>query len=429
MWKVAIILCVLLAAAIPLSQLDSSLATGVAGIMAACCLLAAVIAIRPGEMAFLGSIIGPYLAVSVIPAAWMLLQIIPFAWLAHPVWRSASESLGQPITGSITIDTGATLQAILTYLAGLATCLASTAVAIDPRRARLLANVVVTITATLAVIVAIQFRLSGLTTLSTADASAKLGGTIGAVLIGIPLCLASALDAWEVRNLSSAALSRPAIRSAMCAVGALAGMASVWACSTGSTAVLAAAAIGSVLIIYTSRRLGLPLWGSAAISGTLVIILLGVALTSRADPTLPGVVAFSTASNGQIQATRHMLEGLPWAGVGAGAASALLPTYAELESSTLTPVTASIAATAITELGPILCWLILLAAAFGISSFFAGALDRGRDWSFSTSAAAALVAFVASAFVLPGVSSLATVLLLAVVLGMGIAQRVSRART
>src|SRR5207253_2677113 len=106
-----------------------------AGALASVCLLTAIFAIRPGELAFLKSVAKVYLIVGLIPAAWIVIQMLPIPWAAHPAWKLAAETLEQPLRGSISIDIGASLRALLTYMTGFAISLTAAAVAVDPRRA------------------------------------------------------------------------------------------------------------------------------------------------------------------------------------------------------------------------------------------------------------------------------------------------------
>jgi hypothetical protein len=123
-----------------------------------------------------------------------------------------------------------------------------------------------------------------------------------------------------------------------------------------------------------------------------------------------------------------MLGDIPWTGVGAGAAGILLPTYAELKADLSLFTPASAAASMFAGIGPLFFWVTLLASAAAVCGFFAGSLNRGRDWSFAASAACAVPALVVASFLLPVIFSAPTIILISAVLGMGSAQRISRTR-
>src|SRR5882672_965176 len=93
-------------------------------IIAAAALSVAIIAlrIRPGEADFLSSVVRPLAVVAVVPALWMLIQVLPLKTigLANPIWDSAASALGRPLAGSISIDPGATLVSLARYLSAAA---------------------------------------------------------------------------------------------------------------------------------------------------------------------------------------------------------------------------------------------------------------------------------------------------------------------
>jgi len=61
--------------------------------------------LRQGEAGFLLTVIRPIAGFAIIPAVWMLFQIIPLnhTGLAHPIWQSAEQALGYRISGSISV--------------------------------------------------------------------------------------------------------------------------------------------------------------------------------------------------------------------------------------------------------------------------------------------------------------------------------------
>ena len=110
--------------------------------------------IRPGEAAHLASLFRPIAIIAAVPAVWMVVQMIPLpikSW-AHPIWSDAETALGTPITGSITIDPGATVVAICRYFSAVGILFAAAAVAIDRRRAGRILVVLVAATTVAAVL-------------------------------------------------------------------------------------------------------------------------------------------------------------------------------------------------------------------------------------------------------------------------------------
>jgi hypothetical protein len=60
-----------------------------------------------------------FVLAAAIPAAWMLIQVVPLplASLLHPIWLSTYDTLNDPSLGSLTIDACLMLIAIIQYLA------------------------------------------------------------------------------------------------------------------------------------------------------------------------------------------------------------------------------------------------------------------------------------------------------------------------
>jgi hypothetical protein len=139
---------------------------------------------------------------------------------------------------------------------------------------------------------------------------------------------------------------------------------------------------------------------------------------------VPFIVAFSTSPGDQISATIAMIADTPT--LGAGSAEALLPTYLELQSSQQSTHPATAAAAAFVSFGSPFFWSAVIVIILSASALIYRAMHRGRDWSYPAAAAGALIAAVVISFLSP-ITPLATAAIpLAVLLGMGIVQSVSR---
>jgi len=101
----------------------------------AAALLVTARSLRPGETKFFVSIIGPFTAAAVVPALWMVVQVIPLRAFAHPIWKSAEAALGKPLTGTISIDLGNSIIALDQYLSVVAVVFLASAIAVDRQRA------------------------------------------------------------------------------------------------------------------------------------------------------------------------------------------------------------------------------------------------------------------------------------------------------
>lgn len=133
--KVRFILVGLICALPVILFFDGLIAQALLAAGAAAGLVGTAYALRPGETAFLITISRPLLFCAAVPLVWMVVQVLPVPWLAHPYWASAESALGHPITGTISVDPGATVLSLGEYLVlGSVTFLAA-AVGIDRQRA------------------------------------------------------------------------------------------------------------------------------------------------------------------------------------------------------------------------------------------------------------------------------------------------------
>jgi hypothetical protein len=90
----------------------------------------------------------PLVATALIPAARMLLQIVPVPGdsIAHPIWRSSSAALSAPVAGHISIDLGLTLRAFFEYLSLIALAFSTSVLARNRERAETILFALCTIT-------------------------------------------------------------------------------------------------------------------------------------------------------------------------------------------------------------------------------------------------------------------------------------------
>jgi hypothetical protein len=90
---------------------------------------------------------------ALLPAAWMLLQILPLPTgsIEHPVWRSAAAAPSESLYGHISIDVGFTLRSLFGYLALISLAFITTVLTRNRERAETILFVLCAITTFIAV--------------------------------------------------------------------------------------------------------------------------------------------------------------------------------------------------------------------------------------------------------------------------------------
>ena len=105
--------------------LDGPLTLGVEFALLAVALVTAAKGLKPNEVAQLRVLIPGIAIWSAVPPILMAFQAVPLpitSRLSNSIWQSASTALGQPLMGSISVDTGSTLLSLCRYSLGWAFC-------------------------------------------------------------------------------------------------------------------------------------------------------------------------------------------------------------------------------------------------------------------------------------------------------------------
>ena len=123
---------------------------------------------------------------------------------------------------------------------------------------------------------------------------------------------------------------------------------------------------------------------------------------------------------------QRMLDDAPLVGTGAGTFAALTPIYREKDDPQSATIPATTAAALAIELGKPMLWLIVAGTAGFIVFFLWASSRRWRDSFYSAMAASSLLTLALLAFSDAGLLGTSTGLIVAAILGLGVAQTESR---
>jgi hypothetical protein len=404
---------------------DGLIAQGlVAGIVAAGLVLTAL-TLRPGEAEFLVSIIRPAAAVAAVPALWILLQALPFGFLANPIWASAKLALGRTIASSISVDPAMSIIALGQYLTLGAVAFLSAAVAVDRVRAEWLLFAMTGVGAAFALLLMAHGLFGSILEFSPfMNAQAADCTAMGAVIAGAA-CMRS-LERYESRHGRSHG-SMPSLLWTLGACGLALLLCVAAVIFQEPPTVPFATACGVVIIawIIVVRRFKLGAWGVAPFA----VVVIGVAvLVFNTHPIERGhsaLLAFAPSSS-QVVVSARMLQDAPLVGTGAGTFTALVPIYRAIDDPPGSSEASTTAATFGIELGRPVFWLLVLATAVSMFFFLKAALQRGRDSFYPAMGGGCLVTLLLLTFMNAGLLGNATGLIAAAMFGVSLAQSKSR---
>jgi hypothetical protein len=425
------ILLVLVGLAPFLSTADGVVRPGVVPILVAIGLVMVARGLDGADRQRFGALARPLALGTFVLVVWIAAQLLPLpiatapplsylTSLAHPVWTSAADALGQPIAGRITVDIGATLAALVHVLSLVGIVLLTIAVTLERRRAE---AVLVGLTIVSAVIAAI---VAGVELLGVAAFAAR-AEALDIACLGIVLAPACGALAYERSKSDLRRRGRPRVRFGVvgfvAVVAFLLSLGAILAAHSGSLVFVASNGLATFLAVVLVRRLALGRWGAVSIGVTAIVI--GVALVAGAAGTNPDPrLAFVKTSSVSLELTQRILADAPVVGTGAGTFQSLVPIYRPTDpgNARLDAVTA--AAKISIELGRPMLWLGAGASVVAALFLLRGALRRGRDYFYPAAGAASLVTLTLLAFVNNGLFGSTLALVAAMALGLAFAQAV-----
>ena len=372
---------------------DGPIVHGLVTAVAAVLLALIGLRIRPGEAGFLAAIARPIAIAAAVPALWMVVQVLPLqtVGLANPIWESAAAAIGQPIAGSISIDRGATLVALVHYLSIAAIAFVAAAAAIDRHRAKWVLFALTAAT-TLIALMAIAAGFGNLIGLSkSANSFANIAVTDSAAL-GVSIAAAASLQSLELRKLQRADSNETTNWYALTCLACLAAIAiCLWVVimrATGQTYFAVACGIATLVVSILIRGFRFGPWGISAIISVVAVSTIAIAAFQPGNRSTGLTLAFAThASPPLIAVTQRILTETSLTGTGAGTFAAVLPIYRDVDELTAGPRAPTAASAVAVEMGQPFLWAGLAAAVVLVVILLRGAIQRGRDSFYSAAGA------------------------------------------
>lgn len=386
-------------------------------------------AIPSEEAGYVSKIARPLAIALALPAAWMVIQIVPMpssARFSHPIWASAEAALAMPLEGSISVDPGVTLVALAHYITLAGLLFVAAGVTVDRRRAEWTLHGLILVTAIMAVL-SIAQSLSGLPFVGGSGPRLK-SILLGGISLGVLVAGAGMIRAFERHETRQAKAEESISRFArdfganfaalvLCcvALGLAAARQEIFAAACG---------LGTLALVVIARRLALGIWVSAALAGFAVLIVLALAVRNDGQGDL--TLRYANAPAPLISDVDRLISDTPWAGSGAGSFTSLMPIYRGIDDLSDGSVAPTSAAKVSIELGKPALWLIVIMMLALAGFLLRGAVRRGRDSFYPAAAMSAVVVLTLEAFCDASALSTAIALLTATLLGLGLAQSQSR---
>ncbi|OAF15463.1 hypothetical protein AYJ54_39485 [Bradyrhizobium centrolobii] len=364
-----------------------------------------------------------------IPVVWMVLQTFPLpsSLPAHPIWSATSIALNDPsLPGRISLDPGATLRSLFLYLTDVSLVVSTVILAKDRHRAETILFVLCAVTTFMSVEVLLG-RLdlfAGMLPDASAPtspfpAAAALATVANAALVA--RAIERHLHQQDIRNLASVPLWLGLLCGLFGIAAAVAAMASL---ARGT--LLAAVGLGLTVIVFiaAARRLGFRSWPSAILFAVLMAIAgsLAVQRLQSGGSGLLGLVSFAP---GAMALAERLLSDAPWLGNGVGTFPLASRAYQDFGAAAVVIPPSSAVLIAI-ESGRL---ALVILAGFAAQLFFftfRGAIRRGRDFFFASAAAAGVLLVFCESFLDASLLSPAVRIIVAVTIGLGLAQSAGR---
>jgi hypothetical protein len=405
-----LLLVVLICASPAVLFFDGPIAHGVLAGVAAVGIAIISRTMRPGETEFFLSFSKRAATLVAIPALWMLIQVLPLPFLAHPIWTSAETAIGHPIKGSISIDIGASVMALGFYLTILFSLMTATAL------------IGLTVTAT---------NLFELPYFNSKTLVFDRTQAIDSVAMGVVIAGAAiirTLERYETRRASPDRSVAALLRTFVACAAALA-ICVVVLIVSAPVGTLVATGYGVVALtsIVLIRRLGFGGWGILAIALPAIGIAGFLAASEPRLRTESFTLAFAAEAPPSLTSmSQRILGDAPLRGTGAGTFAAIAPIYRDIDDQAAISTAPTAAAAIAIELGRPMLWLIVATMTGSIFVLLRASLRRGRDSFYPMAGASCLTTLLLLSFMNAEVLGSAAAMIAAATLGLAFAQSKSR---
>jgi hypothetical protein len=427
-------LLVLLICATPaLLIIDGPIDHGVIPAILAMALAFAARTIRPGQAEHFFALARPVAIVAVIPAVWILVQILPLgiAGISNPIWENASAGIGHSIRRGISIDPGFTLLSLSDYFTMVAVLFLSMIACLDRQRAQWVLFALTTGTALTALIL-IGDNLAGVNFLSATANTAPRIGALDSAALGLILSSASAVGVFDryesQRSTSKSSIATFAMAFVFCVFAFAACALAISLHPSGYLSLAAGSGLATLAAVTLIRRLGLGPWGCSAIGSVAIVISISVVALQPASQIMALTLPLAPqALISPSSVTERILAGSPWTGTGAGTFATLIPIYRDADDVVAKYPAPNVTTKIAVEAGRPAVWAVLFIAIASAVVLFRGALRRRRDSFYSAAGAGCVVTLILLSFTDAGMLQTPTSVVTSAALGLAFGQRLSRA--
>jgi hypothetical protein len=378
------------------------------------------------------AIFRPLAAAALLPAAWMLLQIIPvpLGSIEHPIWRSAAAALSKPISGHVSVDLGYTLRALFGYLTLISLSFSTSVLARNRERAETILLALCAITTFIAAEL-ILFRAFVKPRNSPSDFADSLVALAAFGTILNVAFVVRTVERYETRGQRQPQSLRTYVGMMLSgAIGAVICLIALIYSTTYDVLIAMAFGLVVVCLVVLLRRLNLGRWTVATVCAAVFVACGGViALRFAANPLISPLFRFTKIETAEAgDPTLRMISDASWAGSGVGTYPGLAAIYRDAAGA---PGDAAIntITSVVLEWGRVGLLIATVLVIQLLVVLFRGALSRGRDSFYAAAAAACLVTAFCEAYCDASFTAITVQMLAAIIIGLGLSQTVGQRAT